>query len=73
MYRTPRAWLTADGHVSIPTVVEIATADTSEPCEHGHFDCATVPGGPCSAEAFAYVVSHGIDVDAECWQTTADQ
>ena len=70
---TPRAWLASNGHISIPTVVEIATADTSEPCTHGHYDCATVAGGDCSAEAAAWLWSRGIDPDAECWQTSADQ
>lgn len=73
MTRTvPAAWLTPDGHLSIPTVVDLATADTSEPCTHGHYDCATVEGGPCSAEAAAYCWSHGIDIDAECWQPRTD-
>jgi len=54
--------------VSIPDLVALATADTSEPCTNGHHDCATAEGGPCSAEAAAWLFSHGVDIDAECWQ-----
>lgn len=38
----------------------LATADTDRPCVHGHFDCAQVDGGPCSAEAFARLASAGL-------------
>ena len=27
--------------------------DHDEPCRHGHFDCARIEGGPCSAEQIA--------------------
>lgn len=40
-----------------------ATADTSEPCEHGHYDCSTVERGPCAAEAAAVLFAAGCDLE----------
>ncbi len=32
---------------------EVYGVERNEPCVHGHFDCATVEGGPCANETYA--------------------